>query len=187
MKEFGRSLLSPLIGLCVRLRVQPNLLSLSSIPLSIGSGWLFYRGSFRWAALLLLLVGIADTVDGTVARAQNRASGFGAFLDSALDRCSEFFVLFGLYLYYYPGSPAILIPILLFTSLMVSYLRARAEGLGVECRIGVFERPMRVFILVLGALILSPKGFPLILWVLLAGTLSTIGQRLYLVLRRLRG
>lgn len=188
LKESGRWLLSPLIRLCLRLKVQPNLLSLSSLPLSIGAGWLFSQGSFRWAGLLLLLVGIADTIDGAVARAQNRISTLGAFLDSVLDRCAEFFVLFGLYLHYSPNHPAELIPLLIFTSLMVSYLRARAEGLRLECRTGVFERPIRILLLVVGALILDPqKGFPLVLWILLAGTLFTIGQRVGVVIRRSRG
>jgi len=124
-------------------------------------GWLLAGG------LLMLFAGIFDMFDGAIARIRNAATTFGAFLDSTLDRYSESIILFGL-LYYALQRPGLqdrlwpfhseqpwmitLIYIAVVGSLLVSYTKARAEGLGLECRTGLLARPERVVILALGLL-----------------------------------
>ncbi len=186
LRRFGRGLLRPLVWLFGALRISPNAVTIASLVLSIGAGYLFYRGMFVVAGIIMAIGGIFDTVDGELARSRNRASRFGAFLDSNLDRFSEFFVLFGIFLFYFPSPTSILIVGALFSSIMVSYARARAEGVNTECRIGIFERPLRVFVLTLGALFLNKRLFPIALWILFVGTTVTVVQRVIYVLVKLK-
>lgn len=179
-------MLRPLVWLCGVLRISPNAITIASLVLSAGAGYLFYRGWFVVAGIVMAVGGILDTVDGELARSRNRASRFGAFLDSNLDRFSEFFVLFGIFLFYFPAPISILIVGALFSSIMVSYARARAEGVNTECRIGIFERPLRVFVLTLGALFLNKRLFPIALWILFIGTTVTVFQRFIYVLAKLK-
>lgn len=147
--------------------VTPNTLTLLGLVLSIltaaviSQGWLFAGG------LLMLFAGIFDMFDGAIARIRNAATTFGAFIDSTLDRYSESIILFGL-LFYALRRPDLgdrlwpfhfeqlwmitLIYIAVVGSLLVSYTKARAEGLGLECRTGLLARPERVVILALGLL-----------------------------------
>ena len=103
----------------------------------------------------MLFAGLFDMMDGRVARVGNMSSTFGAFYDSVLDRYSELFTLLGISYYlllnhYLCGS--ILTSIALIGSLMVSYVRARAEGLDLECKVGLMQRPERVVLAALGAI-----------------------------------
>jgi CDP-diacylglycerol--glycerol-3-phosphate 3-phosphatidyltransferase len=186
LKKFGRSLLQPLVWICRVLHISPNALTIASLVVSVGAGYLFYRGMFVIAGILMACGGIFDTVDGELARSTQQTSRFGAFLDSNFDRVAEFCVLFGLFLFYYHTRTSILIVAALFASIMVSYTRARAEGVNVECRIGIFERPLRVFILTIGALFLNKRLFPVAIWILLAGTVVTVVERLVYVLAKLK-
>lgn len=181
-----RTLIQPVVWLCATLRIPPNAVTVISLLLNIGTGYLFYRGMFVIAGVVMAVGGILDTVDGELARSGNRASRFGAFLDSNFDRASEFFVLFGLFLFYNHTPVSIVIVAALFSSIMVSYTRARAEGVDIECRVGVFERPMRILVLTLGALFLNNRLFPIAIWILLAGTTATVLHRSIYVLLKLK-
>jgi len=135
--------------------------------LSIVTALVIAQGHFLAGGLLVLFAGIFDMFDGAMARARNAATTFGAFLDSTLDRYSESIILFGL-LYFalqQPGLQNVFWPALheqtwmisfiflaMVGSLMVSYTKARAEGLGVECKSGLLARPERVIILAIGLL-----------------------------------
>ena len=137
--------------------------------------------------LLLLLSGIADSLDGLMARLQNRSSRWGAFLDSSLDRVSDFFYLLGFWVLLgrYSGQvPATLaVFICMLSTVLISYTKARAEGLGGTCRVGLMERGVRTAYLIVWALIISiwPSMRPAILWVGLlvfaALTIFTVFQR----------
>ena len=117
------------------------------------SAYLLSTG-YLWAGGVVLLVsGVFDLLDGALARATNRASDFGALLDSVVDRISEMLVLMGLLIFFLQLSSTegvILVYLTLGCSVLVSYLRARAESLGVECKVGIMARPGRVISLGVG-------------------------------------
>ena len=150
--------------------VHPNILSVAGLLLSIIAGLLYSHGRFFWAAWFVVLAGICDTLDGQIARRTNKRSAFGAFFDSTLDRYSDMFFLIGLAYHFAGGqgflglhsggtrmesSPWIVLVITLAIagSFMVSYTRARAEGLGMECKGGLMQRPERITLLIIGSLL----------------------------------
>jgi CDP-diacylglycerol--glycerol-3-phosphate 3-phosphatidyltransferase len=150
-----------------QLGVTPNTLTIIGLILSALTAIVVAQGFFLAGGLLVLFAGIFDMFDGAMARVRNAASAFGAFFDSTLDRYSESIILFGL-LYYALQRPDLhdvfwpfsseqswmitLIYITVVGSLMVSYAKARAEGLGLECKTGLLARPERVVILAIGLL-----------------------------------
>ena len=136
---------------------------------------------------MLSVAALFDMLDGKLARATGQSSLFGAFFDSTIDRYAEGATLLAL-VYYYSGLPdgrtaIILLFVTLIGSLMVSYTRARAEGLGVECNSGIMQRPERVVILIAG--LITGWMIP-VLWVLAIMTNVTVAQRIYEVYRRSR-
>lgn len=184
-KSIARKPLQPIVWLLVRLKVSPNLLTILSLPISIVVSYFFAHGDLPIAGAFLLLVGFLDTVDGEVARKSNRINPKGAFLDSTIDRISEFLVFLGLFIFFRPNPKiSLLIFITFFTSLLVSYVRARAQGIGNECNTGIFERPIRFIILVLGSFFLNTRLFPIVLWIIFFGCIFTILQRMYYVLKK---
>ena len=160
----------PLGNLFARTGVHPNILSVSGLTLSAIAGLIYSHGLFFWAAWVVVLAGICDTLDGQIARQTNKRSIFGAFFDSTLDRYSDMFLLIGL-AYYFAGGQDFLGPhlaappvescpwtVLAITLAMggafkVSYTRARAEGLGMECKRGLMQRPERIILLIIGSLL----------------------------------
>ncbi len=111
-------------------------------------------------------------------------SKLGGFLDSTVDRVNEFIIYFGLYFYYYNRVSFVQfwIVVAIFGSMMVSYTRARAEGLGISPRVGLFERLTRIVLLVIGS-VLGPRFMPYIIVILAIGTLQTTLQRIIFVKR----
>ena len=209
-KERGRSFFRPVADVLVKRGVKPDHLTIAGLVFSILAALLLSRGDFLSAALLLGLAGLCDMMDGDVARATNSSSRFGAFLDSTLDRIGEGALFAGLAAYYFYrasggalwiqgdtdihgarwGDPegrtmAFLALSTLILSFMVSYTRARAEGLGLECKVGLMERPERLLLLALGAL-LGQRFMPGVLGLLFLLTLVTVGQRVYHVRRLTR-
>jgi len=156
LKSKTRIILLPLVNLFAKLNVNPSILTLVGFVINCLAAYLFALGFFRWAGLVLILASIFDAIDGEVARKNNRVTDSGAFLDSVIDRYSEFIVLLGIFIHYIKFGSTFFIFVTLFSilgSLMVSYTRARAEGLGIKCSIGLFDRPFRVTIIVIGALL----------------------------------
>jgi CDP-diacylglycerol--glycerol-3-phosphate 3-phosphatidyltransferase len=141
------------------------------------------------AGILVALVGLCDSVDGELSRRTGRASPAGAFLDSNIDRISEALVLCGLAWHYMPVSRwyAMLAVLAMVFSLLVSYVRARAEGVGRECKVGFFERPIRVVVLLLGTFVPLRPAMPVALGIIAAGSLETVVHRLVHVLRQRPG
>ncbi len=154
--EYYRLLEKYLVPVLVKLKLKPNHVSLTGLLLSVLAGIAFAFRPF-WGGLLTLLAGLVDTLDGSLARSTGQAKKFGAFLDSVLDRYSELIIYLGIYFYFYrKGSIgpvfSLVILFILFGSLMVSYTRARAEGLGQKCLVGFLQRGERIILLGVGGM-----------------------------------
>ncbi len=185
-KDAARQLLYPLVRLLSALRVRPDTLTVLGWALSLGSAVLFGLGYAQLAGVVMLLGGLFDALDGAVARESNRMSAFGAFLDSTLDRLSEAAIFVGIIFFYAAAArpyEALLAGAAMTFSLLTSYARARAEGLGIECQVGMLERAGRVVILsVLSIVGLLTVG----LFLVAAGALITTAQRILHVRRATR-
>lgn len=188
VKDQGRRILRPLVRILVKASLSPNLLTWSGLLISAGAGFLLSKGIFRPAAFAVALGGVCDILDGEVARASQKVTRFGQFIDSVVDRYSELLILLGPFVYYLLRSPglALLTLIAIFGCLMVSYTRARAEGIGEPCRVGVLDRPGRMIIIILGTLS-GVKYFPFFLWALVVLSHFTSIQRIIWVFRRVKG
>ena len=150
---FVHGLVERTVVLFIKLKFSPNALTVIALLLGMGSGIFFALGHPIWAGILLIFCGAFDILDGMVAVKTNRKSIFGAIFDSTLDRYSEFFVYLGL-AYYFRNHWALWILFFTFLgSTMVSYTRARAEGLGIECKVGLMQRAERLVFVSLGAII----------------------------------
>ena len=168
-------LIDPTIQWMVRKRVHPNLLTTLGFISVVGAGYLYHLDHVRWAGLVVLLGGMWDIFDGQVARVSGLASKFGSFYDSTLDRISEIVVFLGLLSLYnsYAREWAdvwmvYVIFLAMGGSIMVSYTRARAEGLGLDCKVGLMQRPERVVLLGLGSLAFGLMWDGLVLsWVII--------------------
>jgi CDP-diacylglycerol--glycerol-3-phosphate 3-phosphatidyltransferase len=135
------------------LNVSPNVLSILGVLAGIGAGLLYALGHPGWAAILTTVCGVFDILDGKVAAQANKKSLYGAIFDSTLDRYSEFFIYLGLAVYFRNRWPLWILFFTFLGSAMVSYTRARAEGLGIDCRVGVMQRAERLILLVLATLV----------------------------------
>ncbi len=134
-----------------RSSISPNMLTMVGLLLTLGVTATLAAGHLFWGGILVLATSLFDMLDGALARATERNSTFGAFLDSTMDRYSEALIFLGLLIYYQqmPGIHYELIFVYLTVvgSLMVSYTRARAEALGLECKVGMLARPERIILL----------------------------------------
>jgi CDP-diacylglycerol--glycerol-3-phosphate 3-phosphatidyltransferase len=146
--------------------VTANSLTIAGVILNAGVAALIAAGSFPASGILLLAVNALDLLDGAVARSSGRASAFGAFLDSTLDRYAEAVVYVGLTMWFASQGNLrgeLLAVVALVGSLMVSYTRARAEGLGLHGEVGLFARPERVIALAVGLIL---AAVPALAWAL---------------------
>lgn len=160
-----------------KLGFGPNGLTILGCALNIAVAIVIATGNLQLGGLLLIVASAFDGVDGTLARQMGRPTKFGAFLDSTLDRVSESAIMLGISWWYMqqPGiAEEILAYITIVGSLLVSYTRARAEGIGVDCKVGLFTRVERC-ILIIAALILGLTSQAL--WVLAVGTVLTTAHR----------
>jgi len=137
----------------VRLRVDPNALTVLGLLAGVAVGVLYGLRRDGWAAAFILVCGIFDILDGKVAANGGRKSLFGAIFDSSLDRYAEFFIYLGLAYRFRDGWGLWLMAFAFLGSTMVSYTRARAEGLGVDCRVGIMQRAERLLVLFLGTVV----------------------------------
>ena len=151
----GRFLEQPLVRVLAVLGVTPNQISVVGLLASGGTAYLLANGEFRTAAIVLILAGALDMVDGALARLKNLTSSRGALVDSAADRVSEAITFLGLLVFYINSDSTTnvwLTYIAMIGSFMVSYLRARGEGLGIDCTVGIMTRPERVLVLTISLL-----------------------------------
>jgi CDP-diacylglycerol--glycerol-3-phosphate 3-phosphatidyltransferase len=153
-----RGFLDPVVGILDALGVTPMAITIFGLFLSLVGAFFVARGSIRLAGLILVFSGLCDALDGSIARRQDSASIFGAFMDSTGDRIAEL-LYFGAFILYFHGEGSwgsfmiLLVLVALSGSLLTSYVRARAEGLGLECRVGWLERPERLAALIIGMLL----------------------------------
>jgi CDP-diacylglycerol--glycerol-3-phosphate 3-phosphatidyltransferase len=176
-------------------RLTPNAISLTGFALNVVAAVLVWQRYFVLAGVAFIVGSICDTLDGRYSRMSGKGSPFGAFLDSTLDRLEEGIVLIAVGGYFAVhgrsfATAAVVAAVL--ASLMVSYTRARAEALGVECKVGLATRPVRVVILSIGLVFArgaSLGHFYLLapaVYVLAGLSILTVGQRIHHVWRELR-
>jgi CDP-diacylglycerol--glycerol-3-phosphate 3-phosphatidyltransferase len=185
-KRFG-GFLEPVASLIGRTGVSPNLVTMTGTVLNLGVACILAQGHMRIGGVLVPLVALFDALDGTLARLTEKRSRFGAFLDSTMDRFSEAILYLGLLFFYTrlsAGREILLIYATIVGSLMVSYARARAEGLGLDCKVGLLTRLERIVILTV-ALVLDQV--PTALWILAILTNFTALQRMYHVWKATHG
>ncbi len=184
MKDGFVRLVAPIARASVRAGIRPNVITTIGTLIVVGAGVSFGLGAIRLGGLLVLLSGVFDIVDGQVARQGGMSTTFGAFYDSTLDRVGEAAVFAGLAIYFERGG----VPIAretaalgvalaaLAMSMLVSYARARAEGLGLECKVGIAPRAERIFFLGAPALLFGPgRNGMLLFWIVaILAVLATI-------------
>lgn len=144
---------NPVGNFLEKANVHPHVVTASGFFLSVIAGGLFWKGQMFWGGTILILAGACDALDGRLARNTNRTSRFGAILDSIVDRYSEILVFMGLAAFFHSAVMSAIIILAMAGSILTSYVRARAEGLGLECKIGLMQRPERVTFIAVGAII----------------------------------
>ncbi|MBT8225871.1 MAG: CDP-alcohol phosphatidyltransferase family protein [Dactylosporangium sp.] len=183
-------ILDPIAQTALRAGISPNAVTIAgTIGVLIGAIGFGARGSIIAAVIIVTISAFTDLVDGAMARALGRNGRFGALLDSTMDRVADA-AIFGALTYWFAttGHPraAVAALLCLATGQVVSYVKARAEGLGFTCNVGLAERAERLILVGVGAvlhLLSVPHGFEVVLWLLAALSLVTIGQRMRHVYR----
>jgi len=211
-RDLAHSVLTPVVSLLASLGLRADHLTVAGLLFSLGAAFAFYDGHSRLGALLLAMAGLCDILDGELARRSGVTSRFGAFFDSTLDRLAEAAVLVGIAGFYVRNLFALVLEpelalhqisqelepvtwaVLALTSMlalvgsfMVSYTRARAEGLGLECKVGWFERPERLVLLILAGAIKLFQAMSIALILLTVLSFLTAGQRVMHVYKITRG
>ncbi len=166
IKKGAYNLLNPILKLVIKTGITPNGITLIGFIITIFSAVILIvgaetgiRGDTRyitWFGIVLLTAGLFDMLDGQLARKTGKMTKFGALFDSVIDRYSEMIMFFGIAYYlvsYHYFLSGVLAFIAMIGSIMVSYVRARAEGLGVECKIGIMQRPERVLTIGISAIL----------------------------------
>ena len=196
VKDGFVKLVGPIARALIRWGVSPNTITTAGSLVVIASAVAFGMGEIHWGGALLLASGMFDILDGQVARNGNRMSTFGAFYDSTLDRVGETAVFLGIAVWFAQGGvPAARMPLAvalaitaLSTSMLVSYTRARAEGLGLECKVGIAQRAERFVVLGVSTVVFGAgREGALLFWivvVLAAVTAITVVQRVIYVAQR---
>lgn len=163
------------------MHIHPHAVTVAGLLFSFVSGFLFWKGYFALGGLALIISGACDVLDGRLARNTKQMSPFGALFDSTVDRYSEIAVFMGLAAYFDSIYITLLIILAIAGSLLTSYARARAEGLDIECKIGLMQRPERITFIataaILGSLIDNAIGwefFTMKLALLLVAILANI-------------
>ena len=183
-------LVGPLARAFIRAGIRPNVITTIGTLIVVGAGLAFGFGSIRLGGVLLLASGVFDILDGQVARQGGMMTTFGAFYDSTLDRVGEAAVFAGLALYFERGgvpeaSRTLAVGVALAAlamSMLVSYTRARAEGLGIECTVGIAARAERILLVGAAAMFFGPNGM-LLFWIVailaLAATITVVQRVVY--------
>jgi CDP-diacylglycerol--glycerol-3-phosphate 3-phosphatidyltransferase len=176
---------APMLSALQRLKVTPNQVTITGTVLNVAAAALVVADHLIYAGIVFLLAGCFDMLDGALARLAQKVTPFGAFLDSTLDRVSEGVVMAAIaYLLAAEGRAldAALVVLALLGAILVSYTRARAESLGVECKVGLMSRPERIILIALG---LFFDVLPYVIYIMLALTMVTVIQRVVHTYRQL--
>ncbi|MBV1850341.1 phosphatidylinositol phosphate synthase [Catellatospora tritici] len=180
-------LLDPLSRALLRMGVSPNAVTvLGTAGVLAGSFTFVAHGHFLAATIAITVCALTDVMDGSMARQRGTASRYGALLDSTMDRIADGAIFAGLIWWFatIDDRPTLLAALIcLVAGQVVSYVKARAEGLGMACHVGLVERAERLIIIGVGALLTSVAGLswglPASLWLLAAGSIFTIWQRMW--------
>ncbi|MDQ6772864.1 MAG: CDP-alcohol phosphatidyltransferase family protein [Candidatus Dormibacteraeota bacterium] len=168
--------------------MTPNMITMAGVAVTFGAAGLIAFGHLRWAAIVLAFAGTFDILDGALARATNRSYPYGAFLDSTTDRYAEGAIYVGIATYLLFQHPVsglwmqvgvLACFVALAGSYLVSYVRARAQSLGYRCDSGLFARPERVVVTVVGLIIGRPEPLIVVVAVLAVVTNFTALQRIF--------
>jgi len=177
-RAIGAHIAEPLAKGLSRSGIKPNALTIISGTLGVAAACFIASSHFLYGAILILLSGLFDILDGALARLTGQSTKFGAILDSTLDRLSEGAIFCALVIWYLPQRATleiIVVLAVLIGSFLVSYLRARGEGVQLECKVGLFTRTERVIVVAAGLLL---NQVSIALWILLVGVYITVAQRL---------
>lgn len=182
----------PVAGALLRAGVTPDAVTVAgTVGVLAGSLGLFSLGHFLVGTIVVVLSVLTDLLDGTMARRRGTTSVFGAWLDSSCDRVADAAIFSGLVLWYAgDGDSTVLLCVSLFclaSGVLVSYAKARAEGLGLTCDVGLAERAERLILVLLGTALAGfglPVALAVLLWVLAAASAITVAQRLVEVRRQ---
>lgn len=183
--RFGHFLDRPLAPVAKRVSVNPNLLTIAGFLITVAAAFVMPFKLFL-GGFLIILGGLFDMFDGIVARTNGKSTKFGAFLDSTLDRYADSFIYSGGAWYFFrTGSweGVLFAAGGLVGALLISYVRARAEGLGIECKAGLMERPERIVLLAFGCM--TGWLFPVIILLFFLSHITVI-QRIAHVYRKTR-
>lgn len=183
VRQWSRGIIDPIARFVSWTGISPNGVTLIGFLLMVMVGLLLSLGHLQLAGLLLIVAALFDAIDGALARIYNRVTRFGAFFDSTMDRYAEAAIFLGMLVYFNRQSAnleIILTYIAIVGSLMVSYTRARGEGLGVSIRGGLLSRLERMAILIIFLLL---NQLTLALWILAPLTNLTALQRIWLTWR----
>ena len=184
----------PLVARLIRSGVRPNTITTIGTGLVLLSALVFGLGHIRIGGLLLLLSGVTDTLDGQVARGGAMVTKFGAFYDSTLDRVGDGATFIGIGAFFLTGpdvayrtSAVIACMVAILSSLLVSYARARAEGLGIDCKVGIAQRAERILLVGVCSLLVGAGTHALLLEgvvaLLAVASVITVVQRFVYVFR----
>ncbi|MDP9180244.1 MAG: CDP-alcohol phosphatidyltransferase family protein [Chloroflexota bacterium] len=185
-------LTEPVVRPLARLGVTPNMLTLLGVLGNCGAGALAANGDFLWAGIAVLLASALDMFDGALARATGQATPFGSAFDATMDRVSEAAVFFGLLIYFSDKgqqTEELLIFVAIVASILVSYVRARAEIIGLNMKEGAFTRFERVALIGAGLIahdLFGENVITPVLWILAVLASFTVLQRLAIVWLRTR-
>ena len=178
-RNLAHRITGPVVRILSKSGITPNTLTFVNLALNIIAAYVIAVGCFLLGGVLVLVAGLLDLLDGALARFTKQTTRFGAILDSVVDRISEAAILCGLLIWYIPqeeaGLEIVLILTVLVGSFLISYIRARAEGLGWECQVGLFTRAERVIVLAIGLLV---NQIFIALCILVVFVFITVAQRL---------
>jgi CDP-diacylglycerol--glycerol-3-phosphate 3-phosphatidyltransferase len=175
----GKFLLGLIVNFLSRFHVNPNILTFTGVVISFWAAWNFGYGEFVRGALIVILAGLFDMLDGEVARVTHSVTRFGAFYDSVIDRYSDVILLQGLMVWYARQDRlgyVVLVGVVFMGSILTSYTKARAECLIATCKVGFMERPERVVLLIIGGLAGRMEA---VLWILAILGNWTVINRIY--------
>ena len=179
--KLGNNVTRPVASVLAKLHITPNMLTWSGLVFPFGALYLLFTEHLIWAGVVTLVGALFDSLDGAVARYTNNITVFGGVLDSVLDRITEGLMFAGIAVYCFMHEDIIAAAVILFALVMsftVSYVRARAEGVGIECNVGICTRAERIVLMVLSLF----TGYFLIAFGIIALlSLITVGQRIYKV------
>jgi len=190
-KTIAYRITEPVVQLLATTPISPNAITWLGFLLTVGAAAFIATGHLIAAGLMVLFAGFFDILDGALARRTNRTTRFGSILDSTLDRLSEAALLLGILVLFLLTEEQsvlftllaqewsiLLISVALLSSLLVSYIRARAEAMGLECQVGLFTRAERVVVLALGLFL---NQIVIALAIIVVFSFITAGQRLVYV------